>query len=65
MTTEILYTYLGTNGIVTTPVHLEGITAMKKYRIRPEQGKSLTNGTITTTESVVCSEEEVSTWKEV
>ena len=65
MTTEILYTYLGTNGTVTTPVHLEGVPAMKKVRIRPAIGKKLTDGKIASTDAVVVSEDEVSNWREI
>lgn len=65
MTTEILYTYLGTNGTVTTPVHLEGVPAMKKIRIKPEIGKKLTDGKTVATDAVVVSESEVANWKEI
>ena len=65
MTTEILYTYLGTNGTVTTPVHLEGVPAMQKIRIKPDIGKKLTDGTTVVTDAVVVSESEVSKWKEI
>ena len=65
MTTEILYTYLGTNGTVTTPVHLEGVPAMQKIRIKPDIGKKLTDGKTVETDAVVVSESEVSKWKEI
>lgn len=65
MTTEILYTYLGTNGTVTTPVHLEGVPAMKKIRIKPEIGKKLTDGKTVVMDAVVVSESEVANWKEI
>lgn len=65
MTTEILYTYLGTNGTVTTPVHLEGVPAMQKIRIKPDIGKKLTDGKTVVTDAVVVSESEVSKWKEI
>ena len=29
MTKQVLYTYLGTNGVLTTPIHLEGIYSVK------------------------------------
>lgn len=65
MTTEILYTYLGTNGTVTTPVHLEGVPAMQKIRIKPDIGKKLTDGKTVVIDAVVVSESEVSKWKEI
>lgn len=65
MTTEFMYTYLGTNGTITTPIHLEGVPAMKKVRIKPAIGKKLTNGTIITENAVVVAESEVANWKEI
>ena len=65
MTTEILYTYLGTNGTVTTPVHLEGVPAMKKIRINPAIGKKLTDGKLASTDAIVVSESEVANWREI
>lgn len=65
MTQEFLYTYLGTNGTVTTPIHLEGIPAMKSVRVTPAIGKKLTNGVKVTTEAVVVSEAEAASWREI
>ena len=65
MTTEFMYTYLGTNGTITTPNHLEGVPAMKKVRIKPAIGKKLTNGTTITENAVVVAESEVANWKEI
>ena len=65
MTQEFLYTYLGTNGTVTTPVHLEGIPAMKKVRLTPAFGKKITNGTKISAEAVVVSEAEAANWREI
>lgn len=41
MKKEISYTYLGTNGILTTPIHLEGIFSMKKITLTAEPGKKI------------------------
>lgn len=65
MTKEILYTYLGTNGTVTTPIHLEGIPAMKKVRIKPAAGKKITDGVKASAEAIVVSEEEAANWREI
>lgn len=65
MTKEFIYTYLGTNGTITTPIHLEGIPAMKKVRIKPASGKFITNGTTITDDAVVVAESEVANWKEI
>ena len=42
MTKEILYTYLGTNGTITSPVHLEDIYYIRKVRLTADAGKQLT-----------------------
>ena len=60
-----LYTYLGTNGTITTPVHLEGIYYVLKYRLEADINKVLTKDDINFVKTVVVSEEEVDLWKEV
>ena len=37
-----LYTYLGTNGTITSPVHLEDIYYVLKYRLEADDNKMLT-----------------------
>lgn len=64
MTKETLYTYLGTNGTVTTPVHLEGIPAMVQYRLKAAKDKVLTDGNCKTTSATVL-EADLSKWSEV
>jgi len=61
-----LYTYLGTNGTLTTPIHLEGIYSVLKYRLEAEANKYLSkdNG-ITTYKIVTVPASEVDEWKEV
>jgi hypothetical protein len=38
----LYYTYLGTNGTITSPVHLEGIYSVKKYQLTADDDKFLT-----------------------
>ena len=64
MTTTILYKYLGTNGVIESPVHLEGIYSTKTYILTADKNKILSNG-VQKLEKVRCSEEEVSSWKEI
>ena len=60
-----LYTYLGTNGTITSPVHLEDIYYVLKYRLEADDNKVLSkDGGIHTTKLVVVTEEEVELWKE-
>ena len=42
MTKQVLYTYLGTNGTICSPVLLEDIYHIKKYRLIAAPGKRLT-----------------------
>lgn len=64
MKKTILYTYLGTNGTITSPVHLEGIYYVRKIRLSAEDGKKLVNGKREEI-SVTVAENEVQDWTEV
>lgn len=65
MTKEILYEYLGTNGIVCTPVHLEGIYCIKKARLIADADKLLTKDNLNFKTSVIIPEDEIPLWREV
>lgn len=66
MTKTLLYTYLGTNGTITSPVHLEGIYSIKKYRLIADTNKVLTSDDgITTTKMITIPENELNLWKEI
>ena len=65
MTKEILYTYLGTNGTITSPVHLEDIYYIRKVRLTADAGKQLTKDDVNYSSVVTVPEEEVDLWKEV
>ncbi len=60
-----IYTYVGTNGMITSPVHLEGIPYMLKYKLEAEDTKYLTKDNETYVKTVVVPAEEVDEWKEV
>ena len=65
MTKEIFYTYLGTNGTITSPVHLEDIYYTRKVRLTADAGKQLTKDDVNYSSVVTVPEEEVDLWKEV
>lgn len=65
MTKTPLYTYLGTNGTITSPVHLEGVYSVVKYRLEAAPDKILVKKDGTTTKSVVVQESDIELWKEV
>lgn len=66
MTKEVYYTYLGTNGTITSPVHLEDVYYIRKICLTADEGKVLTkdNGK-TYVSRVTVPEEEVALWIEV
>ena len=65
MKREILYTYLGTNGTITTPIHIEGTYYVRKVRLIAEEGKILTKDYKTYQQSTVIPEEDEDLWIEV
>lgn len=65
MNKEILYQYLGTNGTLLTPIHLEGIYSVKKVKLIAEKGKHLTKDYIKFYNSIIVAEKEISEWFEV
>ena len=60
----VIYRYLGTNGIIESPVHLEDTYYTRLIQLTADEGKVLTNGE-TELLSVIVPEEEVENWKEV
>jgi len=61
-----MYTYLGTNGTLTTPIHLEDIYYILKYRLEAGENKVLTkNDGVTTAKIVTVPADEVDQWKEI
>lgn len=65
MIKEILYTYLGTNGTVTTPIHLENIYYIRKIRLLADYQKVLTKDNQHYFKEVTVSEEDVNEWIEI
>ncbi len=65
MKKEVLYTYLGTNGVLTTPIHLEDIYYIRSYRLTADAGKKLTKDGITFTSRATATEDDVNLWYEV
>jgi len=60
-----IYTYLGTNGTITSPIHLENIYSVVKYNLIPQDGYKLTNDGINFYNYKVISENELDQWYEV
>ena len=64
MTKQVLYKYLGTNGVIESPVHLEDIYYVRINILVADEGKVLTNGTVQK-KQVRCSDDEINEWKEI
>lgn len=65
MTKNILYYYLGTNGTILSPVHLEDTYYVRKIRLSADENKRLTKDGKKFVDSVVIPEEELELWREV
>ena len=61
----ILYTYLGTNGVIESPVHLEDIFYTRKLRLVADDGKQLTKDGKHFFPIVMIPEDDLAEWKEV
>lgn len=59
-----MYTYLGTNGTITTPVHLENIYSVVKYQLIAEDGYQLTKDNKTFVDRITVNSDEVELWHE-
>lgn len=64
MTKQVMYRYLGTNGVIESPVHLEDIYYVRVNVLIADPGKLLTDGTVFRHE-VHCPDEEIENWTEV
>jgi hypothetical protein len=65
MTKTVYYTYLGTNGTITSPVHLEDVYFIRNYLLVAEDGKKLTKNDKDFVDSVMIPEGELDLWREV
>ena len=63
MLKENYYTYLGTNGTITSKVHLEDIYYVRKIKLTAENEKYLTNGK-EKVKTIMIPEEELEQWHE-
>lgn len=65
MTKIVMYEYLGTNGTILSPIHLEDIYYVRKLQLLADNNKRLTKNGKDFVQSVVIPEEELNQWKEV
>lgn len=64
MTQQVIYKYLGTNGVIESPVHLEDIYYVRLIQLKADTGHILTDGT-REVQSIRVPEDEVSNWREI
>lgn len=64
MTKKKVYRYLGRNGIVNTPVLIEGTTPITMYRLIADANMMLTNG-ISVTRMIDVFGDELDDWYEI
>ena len=64
MTRTVMYRYIGTNGIIESPVHLEDVYYVRYIRLIADDKKILTDGK-SRLKIVNTTEEEEKNWKEV
>lgn len=65
MKQTVMYRYLGVNGVIDSPVLLEGIYSVKSISLVADEGKVLTKDNKTFVKAVRVPESEVVLWKEV
>ena len=59
MTKIVMYEYLGTNGTILSPIHLEDIYYVRKLQLRADNNKRLTKNGKDFVQSVVIPEDEL------
>ena len=64
MQKTVIYRYLGTNGIIDSPVHLEDVYYIRLYDLVADNKKILVNGD-TKVKSITIPEEDLENWKEI
>jgi hypothetical protein len=64
MTKETIYRYLGTNGVIESPVHLEDIYYVRLTKLTAGRGKILTDGSVKV-RTVIVPENELDNWTEI
>lgn len=64
MTKSVLYKYLGTNGTIISPIHLEDVYYIRLIKLKADSGKVLTKNGKNFYSSIIVPEEEVSEWSE-
>ena len=65
MKKTVIYRYLGTNGIIESPVHLEGAFYVRMLKLTADEGKALTQDGEKFVRVAMIPEDELELWSEV
>lgn len=65
MIKEVIYVYLGTNGIIQSPIHLEDVYYIRKCRLWADKNKVLTKDNKNLVRTIIVPEDEVDNWIEI
>lgn len=65
MTKEVMYVYLGTNGTICSPIHLEDIYYIRKIRLWADDGKVITKDGKNYSYRALVPEDEIDQWYEI
>ena len=65
MTKEVIYVYLGTNGIIQSPIHLEDVYYIRKCRLWADKDKVLTKDGKSFVRTIIIPEEDIDNWTEI
>lgn len=65
MTKQVYYFYMGTNGTILSPVHLEDAYYTRRIKLTADEGKQLTKDKKNFYGSITVPEDEVDLWEEV
>lgn len=65
MTKTVLYNYLGTNGTIQSPVHLEDVYYTRSLYLVADEKKVLTRNGKDTFKAVTIAENELDDWQEI
>lgn len=65
MKKTVIYRYLGTNGIIESPVHLEGAFYVRMLKLTADEGMALTKDGEKFVRVVMIPEDELELWSEV
>lgn len=65
MQKQVYYRYLGTNGVLDTPIHIEGAFYVRRYLLTADENKVLTKDHKTFVNNTWATEEDLELWVEV